>query len=79
MLKVYKRTWQFTIDGKCILREWSVPFIAYEGDQMEEMVLRGKTFQSLWEVMDEFGLCVPANRWNRAFWSNKRRIEKQNY
>ena len=75
MLKSYKRVYKFFIDGNYVWAEQSMPFISEENNILKFEKISGNTFQSLWDSMKEHGLIIPANRWNRAFWSNKRRIE----
>ena len=76
MMNTYLRVMEFEIDGK-IARTESWVVLIDDKDAMLEVVVdgHGKTFNSLWDYMMDNGLIVPANRWERAFWSNKRRIE----
>lgn len=76
MMNTYLRTETFEIDG-VIARENSWVVLLDDADAWTETYVSGKgcTFDSLWNYMDRHGLSVPANRWYRAFWSKKRRIE----
>lgn len=78
MMNTYLRTVTFTIDG-VETREESFSILVDETKAQLEMQIdgQGKTFESLWNYMEQLykGLNIPANRWIRALWSNKRRIE----
>ena len=76
MMNTYLRVMEFEIDGK-VARTESWVVLIDDKDAMLEVVVdgHGKTFDSLWDYMMDNGLIVPANRWERAFWFNKRRIE----
>lgn len=78
MMNTYLRVMEFEIDGK-VARTESWVILVDEKDAALETVIdgHGKTFASLWDYMGTAykGLNVPANRWERAFWSKKRRIE----
>lgn len=78
MMNTYLRVIKFEIDGK-VARTESCVILVDEKDAALETVIdgHGKTFASLWDYMGTTykGLNVPANRWERAFWSKKRRIE----
>ena len=78
MMNVYLRTLNFSIDNKIVKTEcWEV--LIDDKDALIEKIIdgQGTTFDSLWDYMGTAykGLNVPANRWERAFWSKKRRIE----
>lgn len=78
MMNTYLRVMEFEIDGKATITEsWVI--LVDENDAALETVIdgHGKTFASLWDYMGTAykGLNVPADRWERAFWSKKRRIE----
>lgn len=76
MMNVYLRVIEFEIDGKVVKTE-SWPILVDEKDAKLEAVVEGhgNTFDSLWNFMNEKDYLIPANRWTRAFWSKKRRIE----
>lgn len=76
MMNTYLRTETFEIDG-VIARENSWVVLLDDTEAWTETYVSGEghTFDSLWDYMDRYGLSVPANRWYRAFWSKKRRIE----
>ena len=76
MRNTYLRTETFEIDG-VIASENSWVVLLDDTDAWTDTYVSGEgcTFDSLWNYMDGHGLSVPANRWNRAFWSKKRRIE----
>lgn len=76
MMNTYLRTETFEIDG-VIARENNWVVLLDDTDAWTETYVSGEgcTFDSLWDYMDRHGLSVPANRWYRAFWSKKRRIE----
>lgn len=76
MMNVYLRVMEFEIDGKVVKTE-SWPILVDEKDAKLEAVVEGhgNTFDSLWNFMIEKDYLIPANRWTRAFWSKKRRIE----
>ena len=78
MMNVYLRTLNFSIDNKIVKTEcWEV--LIDDKDALAEETIdgQGTTFDSLWNYMGTAykGLNVPANRWERVFWSKKRRIE----
>lgn len=75
-MNTYLRTETFEIDG-VIARENSWVVLLDDTEAWTETYVSGEghTFDSLWDYMDRYGLSVPANRWYRAFWSKKRRIE----
>ena len=75
MLKSYRRVYKFFIDGEYVWADQSQPFIINDDKHQSFARITGNTFQSLWDAMFEWGLVIPGNCWNRAFWSNKRRIE----
>ena len=78
MMNTYLRTLVFTIDGVKTRVETFPMLIDETKAQLETQIEgQGKTFESLWNYMEQpyKGLNIPANRWIRAFWSNKRRIE----
>lgn len=77
MLKVYRTRWTLNLDG-AIEKDWcywSDPYFKYEDDIEAKTTLNGKSFQSFWDLMYEYGLVIPANRWKRGIFSKKRRIE----
>lgn len=76
MMNTYLRTETFEIDG-VIARENSWVVLLDDTEAWTETYVSGEghTFDSLWNYMDRYGLAVPANRWYRALWSKKRRIE----
>lgn len=73
MMKVYKRHFRFTMDGKkhC---DCSSIFLAEE-HEVEKKEFKGETFQSLWDLMETYDLVIPGNQWTRGMFSKKRRIE----
>lgn len=75
MLKVYKMEWKLNLDGS---EEWhdnsGKKFLEEEHGE-EITTFRGKDFQSFWDLFEDFGLMIPANRLNQGFFSKKRRIE----
>ena len=77
MLKAYKIHYKFTLEG--MEEDWyksSDIFLEEESKANKEIQkFEGQTFQSFWDLHNEFGLILPSNRWNRALWSKKRRIE----
>jgi hypothetical protein len=77
-MNTYLRVMEFEIDGE-VARTESWFILTDEKDAALETVVDGygKTFASLWDYMgtDGKGLNVPANRWEKVFWSKKRRIE----
>ena len=76
MMNTYLRTMEFEIDNKVVKTEnWVVLMDESEASLNSKIIGKGKTFDSLWDFMNEHGLTIPGNRWTRAFWSNKRRIE----
>lgn len=76
MMNTYLRTETFEIDG-VITSENSWVVLLDDTEAWTDTYVSGEghTFDSLWNYMDRHGLAVPANRWYRAFWSKKRRIE----
>ncbi len=76
MLKTYITTYEFFIDEKRIKSISTSKYLEEEHEPKAEMI-GGNTFASLWEKMKdkEYHPFIPANRWERAFWSKKRRIE----
>ena len=78
MMNVYLRVLNFSIDNKIVKTECHEILIDDKDVLTEEIIDgQGTTFDSLWDYMGTAykGLNVPANRWERAFWSKKRRIE----
>lgn len=78
MMNTYLRTMEFVIDGK-VARAESFEILVDDSEAQKSICIDGEgtTFDSLWDYMGTAykGLNVPANRWTRVFWSNKRRIE----
>ena len=77
-MNVYLRVLDFSIDNKIVRTEHHEILIDDKDALIEEIIDgQGITFDSLWDYMGTAYKClnVPANRWERAFWSKKRRIE----
>ena len=74
MLKVYKMEWKLNLDGSEEWHDSGKKFLEEEHGE-EITTLKGKDFQSFWDLFEHFGLMIPANRWNQGFFSKKRRIE----
>lgn len=76
MLKTYITTYEFFIDEKRIESITTNKYLEEEHESKAEMI-GGNTFDSLCEKMvdKEYNTLIPANRWERALWSKKRRIE----
>lgn len=76
MMNTYLRVMEFEIDGKVTKTESWVILVDEKDAKLETVIDgHGKTFDSLWDYMTENGLIIPANRWERTFWSKKRNIK----
>ena len=78
MLEIFERTQVFKIDEVEIRKEhWIVLKEEKDAFLEEEVQDCGNTFDSLWNYMDRpyCAFNIPGNRWYRALWSKKRRIE----
>lgn len=76
MLKTYITTYEFFIDEKRIESILTSKYLEEEHEPKAVMI-DGNTFESLWDKMKDpfYSSLIPANCWERALWSNKRRIE----
>lgn len=75
-MNTYLRTIIFKIDNKEYFIGTKTILINEEEELLKkEIVANGKTFESLWTAMNTYGLAIPANRWDKTFFSKRRRIE----
>lgn len=75
-MNTYLRTLIFKIDNK-EYNMGTATFLINEDKALlkKDIVANGKTFESLWTTMNTYGLRIPANRWDKTFFSKRRRIE----
>lgn len=75
-MNTYLRTLIFKIDNKEYIIGTKTILVNEEEELLKkDIIANGKTFESLWTTMNDYGLAIPANRWDKTFFSKKRKIE----